>query len=104
MPPECHIQGVWSILPIPSAATEKVTKNHNAEFLNGESLGVPGTSVPAAKAAHIVSFRNDAGSAERATERAPLRRRRSDERDCPGTILGVGVHLATYVPKCTAHP
>jgi hypothetical protein len=51
VPPECHIQEVWSILPIFAAATEKVRKDHNAGFLNGESSGVPGTTVFATSAA-----------------------------------------------------
>jgi hypothetical protein len=38
-PPESHIQGVWSILPISAAAAEKVSEDHNAEFLNGEAWG-----------------------------------------------------------------
>jgi hypothetical protein len=34
VPPEGHIQRVWNNLPISAAATEKVTKDHNAGFLN----------------------------------------------------------------------
>ena len=51
VPPEAHIQRLWSDPPISATATVKVTEAHKTDTCGRRKLGVPGKSVFATSAA-----------------------------------------------------